>query len=981
MKTKRRRTLILINMILGLLVAALITAVVWNRSLLTQKSTYTLMSSSAISVGHDGNTLVIDNGKKTLLVLDRDDRLVQRLDGGSLSDTFFYACHAAQTDDGRIYLAEIAYGDRGNLLDRERIIRLNAVGADTLFETDYTDWAREETPLQYGRILEIQASGNQLWFLLKTADALELKRIEPDGRIAEVASVPVSGVLHAAAYDIRTNRIITADRHGNITVTDPDSRESRLMETPESLMPNSLCARNGEVYYTELQGRSVHHFSLEGDMTDRVVCTLESIPFTLGVSDDGQNVVVTDQAGFYKLTGNETHTGAAAEYVSSARVLYYGRVILIWAMAVISALCILYQLIRIVILVIRSARKNERTLRVLLIVTGTLTVSFIIGNSLLSQLMDNSTFSIEKQVALFSELLNAEINRQDLLELDSADDYGSAAYTDLKATLDRHTWKSYDRGDYYYYILYRIIDGNVAMVMDFEDTMPCARPMYPDDPEDNEYAAVLHTGKDVLVSEISAYGAWVFQLTPVYDDMGQIIGELEVGQSLDSLQRQQNALRREQTLQAATSTIVITMLLLEFTFLIAFLQRKREFITLDQTEKVPLRTMMFLIYLADSMQDAFIAILCTQLYQGGLPVPDGVAVALPMSAQLLMMALLSLFAGRMVEKHGSRSILTLGMLVLLAGFICCPVTGTYWGVLAGKMLIGSGMGIVYVSCNTVASAGSTSEKVAAAFADVSAGTISGLTIGAGLSSMLLSRGRWQYVYIISAVIATIGVLLAFTSSSVHLVNRNTGEADPQILSIPRFFLNRRVLGFFMLILLPFMMALSYREYFFPLYAAEHGMTEVRIGQIYLVCGMMVLYIGPVLSSWLIRHLGSFWSVVLASGLMAANMLLFILYPSMTSVLAGVVLLSVVISFAYTCQYSYFEQTPESAAFGEGRSMGVYSVFESLGQTVGPIVYGALLTFGYRKGIGIFCTAMLFMLLSFVILMRRTRKIYRIKKKE
>jgi hypothetical protein len=54
---------------------------------------------------------------------------------------------------------------------------------------------------------------------------------------------------------------------------------------------------------------------------------------------------------------------------------------------------------------------------------------------------------------------------------------------------------------------------------------------------------------------------------------------------------------------------------------------------------VPVRTLMFVSYLADSMQDAFIAILCSQLYKGGLPFSDGVAVALPMSAQLLMMAL------------------------------------------------------------------------------------------------------------------------------------------------------------------------------------------------------------------------------------------------------------------------------------------------------------------------------------------------------
>ena len=41
-------------------------------------------------------------------------------------------------------------------------------------------------------------------------------------------------------------------------------------------------------------------------------------------------------------------------------------------------------------------------------------------------------------------------------------------------------------------------------------------------------------------------------------------------------------------------------------------------------------------------------------------------------------------------------------------------------------------------------------------------------------------------------------------------------------------------------------------------------------------------------------------------------------------------------------------------YGEGAAMGMYSVMESIGQTVGPLAYGALLGFGYRKGILVAC---------------------------
>ena len=55
-------------------------------------------------------------------------------------------------------------------------------------------------------------------------------------------------------------------------------------------------------------------------------------------------------------------------------------------------------------------------------------------------------------------------------------------------------------------------------------------------------------------------------------------------------------------------------------------------------------------------------------------------------------------------------------------------------------------------------------------------------------------------------------------------------------------------------------------------------------------------------------------------------------------------------------------------------MGVYSVFESLGQTVGPVAYGALLAFGYRKGIGIFCGAMFALIVIFLLLQWKKQKV-------
>ncbi len=972
-KTGKKQSILEI-VIMSVLALACLTFAFLHKGDLTFQFIYPITSASEVTFGQNGQTLVIDNGKKTLLVLNQAGALVSRYDGGSDKGPFYYACYAVQAEDGSIYVADIQYGERGNLLDRERIIRLNGSKSEVLYEIDYTDWPEDDTPLQYGQIIELQVYEGTVFFLLDTGDAIELKQLQADGSVQDAASIAVAGAKNGASYDAATENMVVIGRNGEMTVFNLADGTETTVYLPENLLPYDVCARSGEVYYTELMEGSVRHFSIAEPAEEAVFCTMDSIPFKLDVSADGGNVLTTDQSGFYRLKG-EPGISAYAEYVSDALVSYYIRIVLVWISLVIGAFFAVDLLVKLIIAV-ASKVHSENATRILLIIVASLAVAFVLAYTLLSQLMSSDTTSSEKLLSVFSDILLSEIDRDALLTLDSPSDYGTETFQKLKEPLDAYTWRSYESTEYYYYILYRAIDGNVVMVMDFEDTMPCARPMYPYDPEDNDYSAVLHDGREIQISEISAYGAWSFVIAPVYGEDGSIIGALEVGQSLDMVQQRQAELRRELIIATVISTIVVAMLMLELTFLITHFQQKRSGEPLDTTQRVPLRTIMFLIYLADSMQDAFIAILCSQLYQGGLPFAEGVAIALPMSAQLLMMAVFSLFAGRIVEKFGSRITMTAGMLVNMSGFLTCMLLGSYSGLLIGKMLIGAGMGTVYVSCNSVAATGKTSALITEANAAVSAGTLAGLTIGAGLASVLLSMGGWKLIYLIGAVIAALGVLLAAFAGDVRLGHSKQNVNKAQLMNVRKYFGSRRVIGFFLLILVPFMMALSYREYFFPLFAQEHGLTELRIGQIYLACGMLTLYIGPSLSAWMIRRLGAYWSILTASAAMGLNMLLFILFPSMAAVILGVVFLSLIISFAYTCQYTYYELTPEISLIGEGRAMGIYSVFESIGQTVGPISYGLLLSFGYRRGISVFCIGMLALLSVFAILTRRLKNIYR-----
>ena len=141
----------------------------------------------------------------------------------------------------------------------------------------------------------------------------------------------------------------------------------------------------------------------------------------------------------------------------------------------------------------------------------------------------------------------------------------------------------------------------------------------------------------------------------------------------------------------------------------------------------------------------------------------------------------------------------------------------------------------------------------------------------------------------------------------------------------------------------------------------------------MICGLLVIYVGPHISGYVINRFGTYKSIIIASLAMGLNMMLFVIFPGMITAVTGMVMLALITSFAYTCQYTYFEELPDSSQYGEGRSMGVYSVFENLGQTIGPMVYGALLSLGYRNGIAGFCIVMLLLAALFAVINRSGKK--------
>lgn len=913
---------------------------------------YAFDGPSGVFPGESGRLYIIDQGKKTVLITDGQGKLLRSIDCGTDGDSEpYYASLVAEGADGSIYVADTRYAGQGTRISQERIFRYDADGENgtCIYLIDY-EAIEQEAPLQYGNILSLREENGALVFTRKTDNGLAVCQLDlASGRLQSAGYDLPGQYISDADAEPGTLRPIFTNRLGQVCTVTDGATEVLLDEGRTSWM---LCAEEGRIYYSDIAANAVLCYDLE---TGREEIVLEAPDILYGVQTAGGRLYTTDYMGYYMLEDGE------ASYVDA---LTYSQPLLrcaLWAALFLGGLLA----VAVAYLLLAPALhrpKSELFQRMAIVLGVSLCMGCLVGYITITQMVSNQKATVMEQLNLFCDILVENTDTEALANIDSLADYKGEDFNQVKEPLDALTRMGYENGMYYYYAIYSTDGEIIYTIMDFEETLPARYPVYAYGEEG--YTEVLAEGESVeFGGDVSSYGSWAFVLKPIRDAAGTPIAIMEVGTNLDDLDSQIQELVKEVALTILSMAVVLLMIIVEIIFYAEHRERKRKNLALPGlAAQFPLRLLIFLAYLVDCMQDAFVSILANQLYTPILGIPQSVGAALPLSAQVFAAAVMAFLGGGLSRKAGVKKTLVGGFLLEITGCLLCGAGGTYFSLLGGKAVIGMGLGLIIVSLNAIAARGEDEAESAKAFTDISAGTLAGVTAGAGVGSIILSFGHYSMVYFAGAAILLIGLALSFSGRDYK--EAAVAKAKEEV-GFFRFLFNRQVITFLLLMLLPFLMGLSFREYFFPIYAAELGMSETMIGRLYLICGLLVIYAGPQLTGKLIARLGGKWTVTLASALIIAAPLLYVAIPTLATTIVGVLLLSVAISFGYAAQSTYYSELPSVEHYGGGRAMGIYSLFENIGQTIGPMIYGLAMMMGYRSGLGLIGGAMLALLLLFL----------------
>lgn len=943
-----------IAVLLIMLLAASIT-LFFNREFLVIDSAYILDSPSDAYMDGDGGLYVIDRSKMDIVKAAPDGSFAYVIHGGENSENGFYNVNEiAFSPDGRVFVHGLRFEGQSLYLADERILEYTSGGrfVRELYKVSYDHSGLE--PRQEGLIhgLDYQdgllrfthcgEAGISVYELSDGKDAVLTYQIPISDAWRVVQDVCVSPDGQRVFYTNKLGELWEVSVAGSARLDTRPSADSVLESTPYKL----ALASSGSLLFSDLGTWSVRAIDLETGSLKTVFGIADGAP----VPDFEEREILysISVAGSDAITVGDAIYAVGPDWDVRLRMDSFpfsaGRIALIaimWVLCLLSAVIGLYLFAKLVLVIFTRSSIVKLAAAVVVL---TIVISFFISALVISG-MNANIEEHNKQTILYVTSLGASLTDGEALSrITSNKDYQNEDYNAIKAVLDEIQHKS----DMYeldlYYLLYKNI-GDIALgVMDSEDLVS---PAYPYGISPEFYDQSAYEGKIVYGQVGDTTGMWGFALCPVLDASGEIAGVLEIGIDLNAHLQFLRGQVTDVILNVFAIAVVFILLTIEVATFMPFIRLKER--AVSESAPYIMRILTFLLFAAYSLQDSFIPVLAMKSYTPIFGIPQSVGGALPITVEMLAIAVFSVVSGSLSSRVDRKRLMIFGPSLVVVGFMMIAVNSTFWFLMAGKFLIGSGLGISITMINGAA-AGLPVNIREQAFDGISFGMISGMQVGIVVGSLVVGFLGYSIVFYLSAAITLAALVLsAFLLRPAQPALTPVREKKPGLL---RFIFNPRTGGFLFLILAPALTVATLVEYYIPIFASDNQLTEANVGQISLIYGIFIILVGPAISPRLLSRIGAARGVSLAVLTAVLGIALFALLPGIPSMLVMVFMYGVSQSFGISARYSRFASFREVERYGSDRAMGVYGMFENLAQSFAPILIASVMALGLSAGASI-----------------------------
>ncbi|MGM0379458.1 MAG: MFS transporter [Bacillota bacterium] len=423
-----------------------------------------------------------------------------------------------------------------------------------------------------------------------------------------------------------------------------------------------------------------------------------------------------------------------------------------------------------------------------------------------------------------------------------------------------------------------------------------------------------------------------------------------------------------------TSLVVSFFFMVEITlFVFIIVERKLNYsnkknkLDIQNEDKKIIRPLSFLVFTGSFMPVSFIPIIMKNLHKPIFNLPEDIILGLPLSAESLFALLATIGAGYVIDKKGYKPLLILGIFIFAAGALLSSIILNIFQFILSRSIVGIGLGLMIISMRMFVISTNSEIKKGEGIAAMNSGALAGMNCGVVIGGMIADRFGYPMVFFIS--IGVISLAQLFTL----IVMKNKVKPSPESSfkednenSFSDFISNIEVLKFFILVLIPVSIASMFLIFYLPIYAQKIGVSSANVGRAFMINGICVIYLGPVLSKYTQKYFGVVKSLILSMIIIGASFILFSFNNSIIMAFTVALFLGVSESFGVAAQTNYFFQIKIIDQIGKGKSIGYYSLVKKLGQMIGPIIFGMAITIGIVKGVGFIGALILVLALIFII---------------
>jgi predicted MFS family arabinose efflux permease len=533
--------------------------------------------------------------------------------------------------------------------------------------------------------------------------------------------------------------------------------------------------------------------------------------------------------------------------------------------------------------------------------------------------------------------------------------------------------------------------------------------LYPiGDYEGSIYQQIAETKEYIHQRDITSEGDWIFVTGPVFDREGNIAAMIETGYDLTSIQRQIQSTIAQTALVVLSCTIAFLLLMIEFILILKAYKVNKQvqaikeipalrpdvprgivfFFALilkaykankhalsakelpDFQPDLP-RGIIFFLFVSSNLAAAILPMYAANLYQPLFGLPREVVITLPFITDVIFAAIALLTIPNILERIGIRRIGFMAAILNAVGNILCFIAPNTLLLSIAYAFTGFAGGAMLLVINTVIGAQKDEKRINSGFAHFNASYLAGVNVGVLFGSILAQFFPYRLVFLFSSIVALLLLFITLFSIRSKAVNylydiSYTKEEKGERFALFKFICRPVVLVSLLLLLLPYMVSMSFISYFMPIFGIENGLLESNIGQLILLSGLFAILFGTSLCEYVLKKF-SVKAVITASLLLnLASVFLFSLNPSVNMLIAAVILMSIANIFVLTNIQTWYATLYQNVEVSSMKAQSVYSAVENVSMAIGPVVFSYILAGNMGLSLKLFAGALLAGLVVFLL---------------